>query len=79
MPEHNEFITKAIRKYGTKVRAYVSKKEPGLYTVICPGCGKEIRVPGSELDDIQCVITKRDSATFFHTDCFMKVWDSKIR
>ena len=71
-------ITNIIRKYGVPIRRYVSKKEPGLYTMVCPGCRKEIRVPGSDLNDVEYSMTKRGSAVVFHTKCYKKAWESKI-
>lgn len=78
MSDYEETVTKLIRKYGKCVRRYSSKKEPGLYTAVCPGCKKEIEAPGSDLSDVQYCVTKRGSATFFHTKCYTKIWDSKI-
>lgn len=76
--DKSEETIKLIRKYGTAVRQYVSKKDPGLYLVVCPGCKREIRVPGSDLEDVEYSLTKRGSAVFFHTKCMEKTWQSKI-
>lgn len=78
MSDRTDEVIKVIRKYGKCVQPYLSKKMPGDYRITCPGCGKEIKVPGTDLDDVEYTVTKRGSATVFHTKCLGKAWDSKI-
>lgn len=75
-----EEIIKLIRKYGTTIRIYTNKKEPGLYIITCPGCGKLIRTDDSAevLENVEYAINKRGGITMFHGKCFRKAWDSKI-
>lgn len=73
-----EEVIKIIRKYGTCVSPYSSRKEPGEYKVVCPGCRKEIKVPGTDLEDVEYSLSKRGSVTVFHTKCLKKTWDSMI-
>lgn len=77
---NSEEIIKLLRKYGTVVRRYASKKEPGLYVITCPGCKKLIRTddPAEVLGSVDYAINKRGGITMFHGKCFRKAWDSKI-
>lgn len=73
-------IIKILRKYGTEVQKYTSRKTPGLYTYICPGCGKMIRSDDTEtMKDVEYAVNKRGSATLFHNKCYLKTWNGGIR
>lgn len=75
-----EEIIKVLRKYGTTVHPYISRTSPGLYTFICPGCGKTIRSDDQDsMKDVEYSINKRGSATLFHTKCYEKAWNGKIK
>ena len=71
-------VVQVLRKYGRQVRPYHGKRDPGLYTMVCPGCRKEIRVPGSDLSDVEYSVSKRGSAVVVHAKCYKKTWESKI-
>lgn len=76
----SEEIIKLLRKYGTCIQPYSSKKNPGLYIITCPGCRKAIRSddPAEKLEAVEYAINKRGGITMFHNNCFRKAWDSKI-
>lgn len=72
-------VLKVLMRYGREVQPYHGKRDPGLYTAICPGCGSTIRSTDPvELAYVEYAVTKRGSATFFHRDCMKKAWESKI-
>lgn len=74
-----EELIKIIRKYGTCIRPYSSKREPGLFTAICPGCRAEFRSTDPDtLKEMEYTITKRGDAVFFHRACMKKAWNAKI-
>ena len=67
-----------IKKYG-KCKKPSQGRIPGLYSVVCQKCGKEILTDSEGLDSIGYSITKRGTANFWHEGCKGNVWNSKIR
>ena len=72
--------TNDLKKFGTCVRPYFSRKDPGEFKAVCPGCGKEISTTRDDLSGVEVSVTKRGTATFWHKGCSLqKVWDGWIR
>ena len=71
---------KVLRKYGKCVAPYTSKRTPGEYVAVCPGCGKDISTRSDDLSGIELSVTKRGTATFWHNRCELKkVWNGRIK
>lgn len=68
---------KLIVKYGACIRR-ARGHDKGMYTVICQGCGKEIR-SDEDLTEVQAVVTKRHDGYFYHDRCFGKIHEMKIQ
>ena len=67
-----------IKKYG-KCKHMQQGRIPGVYSVICQKCGKEIITDADDLNDIGYSITKRGTANFWHESCKGDVWNSRIK
>lgn len=69
-----------LKKYGRCIRPYESKKQPGIYVSVCPGCRKDISTTDEDLSDVELSVTKRGTATFWHKGCNKnkKIWNSRI-
>lgn len=69
-------IVTLVKRYGHCDVPPVSRKQPGVYSVICQGCGKKITT--SYEGTIDYVVTKRGTAMFWHTECFKMAVENKI-
>ena len=67
-------LRKLIKKYGEHDHFDGTKE---VCKVTCQGCGKTIY--SSDDDEIDCSISTRKSANFWHRGCYEKVWDSKLK
>lgn len=71
-----QHIATIMKRYGYCEVPPISRKQIGVYSVICQGCGKKIRT--SEDCKVDYVITKRGTAMFWHSECFDKAAKNKI-
>ncbi len=69
-------IATLVKKYGHCDVPPIARRQPGVYSVICQGCGKKIST--SDTCPIDYVISKRGTAMFWHTECFDKAAANKI-
>lgn len=66
-----------IRRYGVLLKP-ATVRTGAVYKTVCQGCGQPI-LSDDSLQEIEVVVTKRSTASFFHRNCAGKVWGSKIR
>jgi hypothetical protein len=71
-----QHIATLVKKYGHCDVPPIARRQPGVYSVICQGCGKKIST--SDNRPIDYVISKRGTAMFWHTECFDKAATNKI-
>ena len=71
-----QHIATLVKRFGHCDVMPIPRKQVGVYSVICQGCGKKIttQYEGS----IDYVVSKRGTAMFWHTECFDKVASNKI-
>ena len=71
-----QHIATLVKMFGHCDVMPIPRKQVGVYSVICQGCGKKIttQYEGS----IDYVVSKRGTAMFWHTECFDKVAANKI-
>lgn len=67
-----------IKKYG-RCKQMAKGRTPGVYSVVCQKCGKEILTDTDDLNDVGYSITKRGTANFWHESCKGDVWNSRIK
>ena len=65
-----QHIATLVKRFGHCDVMPIPRKQVGVYSVICQGCGKKIttQYEGS----IDYVVSKRGTAMFWHTECFDK-------
>lgn len=71
-----QHIATLVKKYGHCDVPPIARRQPGVYSVICQGCGKKIST--SDNRPIDYVISKRGTAMFWHSECFDKAAANKI-
>ena len=71
-----QHIATLVKRYGHCDVPPIARKQVGVYSVICQGCGKKITT--SDTCPIDYVVTKRGTAMFWHTECFDKAATNKI-
>ena len=71
-----QHIATLVKRFGHCDVMPIPRKQVGVYSVICQGCGKKIttQYEGS----IDYVVCKRGTAMFWHTECFDKAAANKI-
>ena len=71
-----QHIATLVKRFGHCDVMPIPRKQVGVYSVICQGCGKKIttQYEGS----IDYVVSKRGTAMFGHTECFDKAAANKI-
>lgn len=71
-----QHIATLVKGFGHCDVMPIPRKQVGVYSVICQGCGKKIttQYEGS----IDYVVSKRGTAMFWHTECFDKAAANKI-
>ena len=71
-----QHIATLVKRFGHCDVMPIPRKQVGVYSVICQGCGKKIttQYEGS----IDYVVSKRGTAMFWHSECFDKAVVNKI-
>ena len=71
-----QHIATLVKRFGHCDVMPIPRKQVGVYSVICQGCGKKstTQYEGS----IDYVVSKRGTAMFWHTGCFDKAAANKI-
>ena len=71
-----QHIATLVKRFGHCDVMPIPRKQVGVYSVICQGCGKKIttQYEGS----VDYTVSKRGTAMFWHSECFDKAVVNKI-
>lgn len=58
------------------IKRHGKEAEPGVYSVCCSACGKELLTTDQ---DLCFAVTRRKTVVFWCADCEQLVWKSKMK